>query len=121
MSTRLTHVASGDSVDLAQVLGFASTTNVPTVVHAIIGQAAPEFTLQPAGPRTGTLHFLAWDEVYGAQVGNLLRRLGPFAITLADALMADLTFMVTGDITWTLDDQTRTRIVIDVDFTEVLL
>lgn len=117
--TTVVHVASGESLDVLEVLGWADRVTVPTVVHRVIGSGTPDFTIVPAGPRAGTYRFLLWDGTTAAAVTAFLERPGAFAVTGADAAFADAAFYVTGDIVFTLDEDTLERVVVEVDWTEV--
>lgn len=116
--TDVVHVASGDLVSVSRVMGWATTVDVATVVHPVIGSGIPDFTIAAPGPRTGTYRFLMLDEVSATTLAALLERPGAFAVTGADAAMALASFYVTGSIRYTLDDDTLVRVVVEADWTE---
>jgi hypothetical protein len=119
MTTTITHAGSGQSLTVDRVLGYSSTVEVPTVVHAIVGVADPDFTVAPGRPRTGTYDLFCLSEADAITLRTLLtRNLGAFTLTDTDTAMADTTFLVTGNVVFTLDDDTRLRVIVSVDYTE---
>jgi hypothetical protein len=116
----LTHVGTGDSASITLVLGYKAARRVDTVVHEIVGVAARDFTLKPAGPRTGTFRLFATDETAAADLVTLLCRPGTFSLADTETAMADTTFTPTGAVDFELDSQTLRRVVVSVDYTEVL-
>lgn len=120
MTTTLTHLPTGDTQDVEMVLDYRATRRVGTVAHEIVGRAAVDFTLKPAGPRTGTYRLFAMDELDAALVFAFVAREGAFTLVDTETAMADATFTPTGDITFELDDTTKRAVVVAVDYTEVL-
>lgn len=120
MPITLTHVGTGTAQTITLVLGYRSSRRVETVVHTIIGRSAPDFTLKPAGPRTGTFRLFALDETAAAALETLLRRPGTFTLADTATNIADTTFTPTGGIDVELDERTMKRVVVAVDYTEVL-
>lgn len=118
MTISLTHTITAESVTVSMVIGYASDVDVPTVVHAVIGRGTPDFTLKPAGPRTGTYEMLCTNETAAINLRRLLKV--PGALTLADTAtsIADTTFMVTGPVGLALDPVTLRRCIVTAPYTE---
>lgn len=120
MPITLTHVGSGTAATLAAVLGYQSTRAIDTVVHTIIGRSAPDFTLKPVGPRTGTFRLYAADESVAASLVTLLSMQGSFILADTATTIADTTFTPTGNLGVALDENTLRAVVVTVDYTEIL-
>jgi hypothetical protein len=123
VTTTITNLPTGESTTAAEeMLRFRSSRPSSTVVHTIIGAAAPDLTLKPAGPRAGTFDLLCLNTAAAQEVDAFLRLSGPFTITGVGTPVAELTFVVgPGDVGVDLDGQTFTgKYVVTVAFTEVL-
>lgn len=120
MPITLTHVGTGSTATITLVLGYQSGRRVDTVAHPIIGRSAYDFTLKPAGPRTGTFRLFATDETAATALESLLRRPGSFTLADTATAIANTTFTPTGSIVVELDPVTMARVVVAVDYTEVL-
>lgn len=120
MATTLTRVPTGEALTLRLVFDVAHEADVPTVVHRPIGRAAAEFTVHPAGPRTGTYRLLCADELEAIALESLLRQSGPFRIAGSVATVVNRTFMVTGRVALELDRETQRVCVVSADYTEKL-
>jgi hypothetical protein len=120
MTTTLTHVPTAAALSINRVLGYEATTEVPTVVHQIVGVASPDFSVAPARPRTGTFEFLCLNETDAITLRGFLCQLGSFTLADTDTNMADTTFLVTGNVTFALDVDTRQRVVVSADYTETV-
>lgn len=119
MAITLTHVATGEVTTVTEVLGYYSSRDVPTVVHAIIGRGTPDFTVKPAGPRSGTYKLFCLNETVAVALCKTLTRAGQFVLADTATAIANTTFMVTGNLSLELDDQTRVRCIVSVEYTEV--
>ena len=119
MAITLTHVATGETTTITDVLGYESSREVPTVVHTIIGRGNPDFTVKPAGPRSGTYRLFCLNETVAIALSKSLMRAGQFVLADTSTAIANTTFVVTGNIGLELDDQTRIRCIVAVDYTEV--
>jgi len=119
MSVQITHVASGEAFTAMLTLGYDARRDVGTIVHTVIGETAPEFTVQPGGPLTGTFDFLCANTDDGAKLRSLLGRPGMFSIADEANTIADSAIMVTGAIGLRLDEATQVRAIVTVDYTSV--
>lgn len=121
MAITLTHVPTGATQTIPLVLGYQSDRTVPTVVHSLIGIANPDFTVKPPGPRAGTFRMFCTSESTATTLATFLARTGPFTLTDTGTTLANTTFLVTGRITYELDEQTWLRCVVSVEYTETAL
>lgn len=117
MPITLTHTVTAEVVTIGAVLGYDSDAPVPTNVHTVLGRGTPDFTLRPAGPRTGTFELWCADETAALNLARVLKV--PGALALADTVtnIADTTFMVTGPVRVSLDMQTQLRCIVSVQYT----
>lgn len=101
------------------VTGYESTRQSRNVIHDIIGREDPEVTLRVAGLRTGTLEMLV-STLANALALEALHTPG-VVMTLADVDLPGLNmdYVTSGDIGVQLDDETRDRWLVTVDYQEV--
>lgn len=101
------------------VLGYQTQRAAPTLTHTIIGRGDPDVTLKPVGLRTGTLDLFLLTEDDAARAQAVLSEVGVFTYT-DDALPSTaMRFVVKGALGIRLDDQTRRRWVVSVQYAEV--
>lgn len=109
-----------------QVLGYSATQPSGNKVHPIPGRAVPDVTLRPAGTRTGTLE-LGWygltSEADSKTAANAFAAGGVFTLTTDDRATLTMFFVVSegGQITRTLEPESRDAWLVNVDFQEVTL
>lgn len=120
MTVTITHLSTGTARTVVQVLGYESTRAVDTIVHTVLGRGPADFTLKPAGPRTGTFELLTVDETDASALTQLLIRPGAFTLSDTDTNMADTTFTPTGPVTYRLDTQTYKRVIVSTAYTEAV-
>lgn len=125
------------------VLGHQATRSSRNIVHEILGNPNPDVTFRPAKSRSGRMRLLfatavssGFDWVDGyyvevvagadpeadslAAVNVLATYAGAMQFTAAGRPTLTMSFIVgEGDITRTLDDQTRRTWVVEFDFQEV--
>lgn len=101
------------------VLGYSSTRSAGNIVHPVIGNPSPDVTLAAAGLRTGTLSMLCLNLADALAVQSL--HTGPYVVVLADSDLPalNMTYVASGTIAIALDDETRTRWTVTVDFQEI--
>ena len=119
MAITLTHVATGEVTTIREVLGYSATRDVPTVVHTIIGRGTPDFTVKATGPRSGTYRLFCLNETIALALEASLKRAGQFVLADTATAIANTTFVVSGKLAVELDDRTRVRCVVSVDYTAV--
>lgn len=101
--------------------GYEALQEARTIAHTIIGRAADDFTLRPAGPRTGTLK-LVFDDAASADEARTLHA-GVHVWTLVDPDVSTIGMQYVvegGSISPALDDETRAVWIVSVPFREVL-
>lgn len=116
----MTTVTSGAST-LTPLLvdGFRAERAAANLVHTIIGSNAPAVTLRTARLRTGTLNFLCADLTAALAIEAL--HAAASIVTLADTDLPPLgmAYIVSGSLTLEVDDSTRSRWWVRVEFQEV--
>lgn len=104
------------------ILGFESKREAATLVHSIIGRAAPDVTLRPAALRNGVseLGFNAsTSEADSAAAEAILAGGTVCALISSDRSTVEMSFVVQGEITRTLEDATRSAWVVSFGWQEV--
>jgi hypothetical protein len=90
------------------------------VVHTIIGRNDPDITLKPATTRTGTLELLFSSASAANTARGILANGTVFTITDSETWLNGLDFVMSGNISTALEDETRKMWTIQADFTEVI-
>jgi hypothetical protein len=101
------------------VLGWSGINANRTVIHPLIGSAEPDVTLRPSSTRTGTMAILCADEAEMIAVRDLHTEGAVLTLTEDVVVSLDMTYVVSGDVTWELDTTTRTRWTVTVPYTEI--
>jgi len=101
------------------ITGWETTRDAQNVLHVIIGRADHDVTYRPAGWANGTLEFL-FPNLEAALVCEALLSQGKkFTLVDTDHSVLNMTFVASGAIGVTLDDETRLETIVSVDFQEV--
>lgn len=100
------------------MLGFTSARESRSVISRVIGRELPDATLRPMGNRTGSFRLLFADAGTSWQAEQALRIPGLWTLTDTDLPTANMRF-VPGDITRTLDPDTRLRWLVSLNFEEL--
>jgi hypothetical protein len=119
MAITVTNVPTGEAKTIALVRSYRTAVQVPTVVHDVIGSGTPDFTVKPAGTRRGTFEFLALDEGEAIRLASFFESPGPFNLADTATVVANTTFMVTGEVSIEVDSQTWKRCLVNVDYAEI--
>lgn len=102
------------------VSGWKHTRESRSIVHDILGTSAPAVTLRPAALRSGTLLVVVGtDDNLVASMEGMFSAGDVLTIASTERPLVDMSFVAVGDVTVTLDDETRTVWTIEVDFQEV--
>lgn len=113
-------ITDGTTVVTPQlILGWEAAQETRNVIHSVIGKAAPDVTLKPAGLRTGTLELLFLTAADALTARTMLTQALPFLIESDEAFLDNFRFVVSGSISSVLEDTTRSLWTISVDFQEV--
>ena len=101
------------------VLGYESVRQSGNKLHAIIDRPDVDVTLKAAGLRTGTLTF--GYLTYAAALVCEEMHAQPDVVTLTDDSVPGvaMTYVATGGITTSLDDESRAAWTVAVEFQEV--
>ncbi|WNM25245.1 hypothetical protein [Demequina capsici] len=101
------------------VTGWSSTRLARNVLHDIVGTEWPEVTLRPAAPRSGTLQLLCATLADGVAMEAFHAQAK--VLTLADPESAPLgmNYVASGRIDLDIDEDTRDKWIVSVEFKEV--
>lgn len=114
-------ISNGTStVTPVTVTGYAATRASRNVLHAIIGTPDPAVTLRPAGLRTGTLEALFDTRADAQSAVTILASDAALTFVDTDHPSISMTFVLDGDVTMALDDDTRALWLVSFDYQEVL-
>lgn len=102
------------------VLGYESKRSGQNIVHAVIGRADPDVTLRPAGLRTGTLTLLFESEADAAECEVMHAAAVVLAMADSDVSTVGMSYVVSGAVTRSLDDASRSLWTVAVEYQEVL-
>jgi hypothetical protein len=100
-------------------LGWESSREAQNVLHPIVGSASVEVTLRPAGLRTGTLELLTETLDDALNIEALAAQAKVLTLTHDDLLSLAMSFVASGDITVTLDEDSQIYWTVSIDYTEV--
>jgi len=108
------------SISPALVLGYQARRESRNIVHDIIGGGIALTLIRPR-PRSGTLElfFLTEDDAFAALTKHALET--TFTLSDADRPSVGMTYALSGGIDIRLDQATRVRWVVAVDYQEVEL
>ena len=101
------------------ITGWETARAARNVLHEIIERPAVDVTYRPAGLRFGTLEALLPTLEDALVLETLLCQARPFTLADTDHPLLDMAFVASGDITVTLDDETRIQATVGWDFQEV--
>lgn len=101
------------------VLGYASKRESRNVVHQVIGRTGDDVTLRPASLRTGTLTMLFANEADALACEQMHAAGAVFTLVDDDLSSTTMLYILAGSLPRVLDDQTRRRWTVAVDFQEV--
>lgn len=119
MATTITHVQSAGTTTPTLVLGYETSVDVPTTVHQIIGRGDPDYTLHPAGMRSGELALFYATEADASAAQGLVTKTGTFTVASSEVSSAAMTFVVVGRVRVAMDAQTMTAWTVSVPYQEV--
>lgn len=101
------------------VTQWNATANTRHIVHDVLGNPWPDITVQPAGPRTGTMSALFDNEADAAALFAMLT--GTTVVTFSDdsTSITAMRLLANGSVTIAQDDQDRTKWVVTFAYQEV--
>lgn len=101
------------------VLGYDASLPSRNVIHDVMDRADPDVTLREAGSRSGELALFysnraaAWDSVAMHKAANV------FQFADSDISQMAMKYVVDGDISIALDEQSRLYWLVTIPFREV--
>lgn len=118
MSTIITHAAGTITPEVVD--GFEASRPARTIVHTILGRADPDITFRPAGLRNGELALVFGTGAEAAAAEAILAVPQVFGLNDPAVPQVSMSFVVAGgDLTNSLDPQTRRVWILRVPFQEV--
>jgi hypothetical protein len=124
--------------------GYAGERTPQTIVHPILNRADPDITIRPAALRTGTLRMLfsevgsggglvldedgyiveapmiAYDaEVVSLECSDAHAAGGVFSLVSSERGTIEMSYVATGSISRTLDDESRAMWMLEIGYQEV--
>jgi len=101
------------------VTQWNATSTTRHIVHEILGNPIPDVTLQPAGPRTGTMGALFDNETDATALHTALRGTDVLTFSDDDTATTGMTFIANGDVTITTDSQSQSYWTVTFTYLEV--
>jgi hypothetical protein len=101
------------------VNGFETRRDTRSVLHTVMGRTDPDVTLLPATLRIGTLRLLFDNETDAAEADAMHAQPQVFTFRDSDLSSVDMKYVVSGAVTRSLDDASRSLWTVGVDFQEV--
>lgn len=102
------------------VTQWSATSNTRHLVHEILGNPIPDITLQPAGPRTGTMSALFDSEDGAALLYGALRGTDVLTFSDDDTATTVMDFIANGTVNTTTDSQNQSFWTVTWDYLEVI-
>lgn len=114
-------VNDGSSVSTSPtlILGYQTERVSQNIVHDLVGGGILISYVRPR-PRSGTLSLFYPTEALANSAAVLFTRENSFTINDTDRSTINMTFVISGAIRLSLDDETRNSWVVDVDYQEVV-
>lgn len=103
------------------VLGYKATQDSKNVIHAVLGKTSPDVTLRKANMRSGTLEILFLTAAEAEAARQLHIAEDVFTLDSSEITQINMQYVVNGEITTALEDETRNAWVITIDYQEVSL
>lgn len=116
--TTITRVSDSATSSPDLVLGYATTRRSRNVIHDLIGGGIA-VTLVATAPRSGTLELFYIDEAAAWAALELHTLADTFTLADTDRPDVGMTYVLSGDVGLSLDEQTRDHWVVTVDYQEV--
>lgn len=119
MSTTITKATV--TITPLEVLGYQSVRKTGNLLHQVIGRNDVDVTFKAAGLRSGTISMLFPTQAAALQCEALYASPGIAVLADTDIPGIGMAHVPSGDITVTLDDESRALWTVDVQFQEVVL
>jgi hypothetical protein len=100
--------------------GWESAQASRNVIHDILGNTSPDVTLRAPRMRTGTLKTVWLTKAQAEAARQLHLTANVFTLTSTEITYITMQYVVAGNITTTLYDDTRNAWTVNIDFQEVI-
>lgn len=117
MTTTITKGAT--TVTPITLTGYEATQASGNILHPVLGRADMDVSFNPLGLRTGTLTFLFDTLTHALQARDLHASSGICVLADSDHASIGMRYVASGDVTLSLDDDSRSLWTVAIDFTEV--
>src|SRR5690606_6363938 len=116
-----TTISNGtDTLTPELVDGWEAAREGRTLLHTILGSNSPAVTLRASAPRTGTLRIVVGtDPSLAADIEAMLSAGSLLTLASTERAAVNMTFVVSGEVTTSLDGDTRSVWLIEAEFQEV--
>lgn len=111
---------SGAYSEPVMILGYETYQESQNKIHDLIGGGIAVTLVKPR-PRKGTLDFFFLNEETATDCLQLHGRESTFMISDEDRAIVTMYYVVSGSISMKLDEETRNRWVVSIDYQEVKL
>lgn len=112
--------SSTDSTSPLTMLGYQTARESQNIVHDLIGGGIAVTLIRPR-PRKGTLELGYVLEADAVAAVALHSRETTFTLSDSDRASVSMTYVVDGSVSLELDDESRDRWIVSVDYQEVEL
>jgi hypothetical protein len=119
MTMEIQAAPSGVKMQPLLVNGYETARPTRNVVHEILGTGVKDVTLRPASPRTGTLRLVFLTEATALQALTQHSNANYFSMGDTDLTTIGMRYVVTGTVTSSLDDESRSIWLVEVPFQEI--
>jgi hypothetical protein len=110
--------STDDALQPLLVTGYMSTREGQNVFHTVLGTQELDVSLNPYGLRSGTIEYLCATEDDSVAVENL-HSMGVIQVSDDDRASIAMSYVVSGSVTRSLDDESRDLWLVAVNFQEV--
>jgi hypothetical protein len=117
VSTTIT--APGFAAHPLLVTQWNATSTTRHLVHEILGNPVPDITVQPAGPRTGTMSALFDNEADANALHTALRGTDVLTFSDDDTATTGMQFIANGSVTLATDSQSQEFWTVTWDYLEI--
>ena len=116
----MTQITSGGTtLEPILVDGYRSVRSAGNIVHTLVDNEWPAITLRPARPRTGTLNLLCAELDDALAMDTLHAAANVVTLVDSDHPGLNMTYVASGTVQLELDNETRSRWWVRVDFQEI--
>ncbi len=118
MSTTITATSTGGTTTPLLVNGYEAARQSRNIIHDLLSDGIAVTLINPR-PRSGTLRLLYDDEAAAFAALNLHAEETTFAIVSDERAGVGMIYVLDGDVSIALDEETQTAWIVSVGFQEV--